>query len=448
MSLGVLLVLLGAGPGVPGQSPAASTGPRQRAEALARESRAQAEAGAAVGLARRALTLTDEFDPTHFVPAGRRGEVVEDAYVAALGAYRRHRAGIYAAVGEALSRGGRDREAARYLGRAAHLEASPEWAAGLARALLGSGRPGAALAAIEGHLARADLPPALLSTLQATADALGLPSVQAELDRARVRASKAGLVYRAGPFRLPPETRLSTGAPFKAEDGLTVVYVAATACASCSADVLSLREVVGTAGRVVLLAEDPDRDSAIRHVLRLYGVGWPMLVGRGLPAALAAPAGSALVIGRAGLVGVLTGPRFQEGLAEAVGLLGRRDVVETVPRPGSRPARITGEPPAPTPGLLPEGLAPGEDEPVPADFAAAVEAYREGRYLDALRLFEAAAAKGDGWLLPPEARLDRALCLTGLGRREEARRILLRIGDSRFQEAVDRALEAAGRARP
>ena len=60
---------------------------------------------------------------------------------------------------------------------------------------------------------------------------------------------------------------------------------------------------------------------------------------------------------------------------------------------------------------------------------------------EALRLFEGLEAKGDGWLLPPEARLDRALCLATLGRREEARQLLLRTGDSRFQEALDRTLE-------
>jgi hypothetical protein len=76
----------------------------------------------------------------------------------------------------------------------------------------------------------------------------------------------------------------------------------------------------------------------------------------------------------------------------------------------------------------------------------AVEAYRAGRHADALRLFEALEAKGDGWLLPPEARLDRALCLAALGRRDEARRLLLHTGDSRFQEDVDRALERVGSA--
>ena len=53
-------------------------------------------------------------------------------------------------------------------------------------------------------------------------------------------------------------------------------------------------------------------------------------------------------------------------------------------------------------------------------------------------------AEGDGYLLPPEARLNRALCLAGLGRREEARKMILKIGDSRLQEQVDRALEAVG----
>ena len=41
-------------------------------------------------------------------------------------------------------------------------------------------------------------------------------------------------------------------------------------------------------------------------------------------------------------------------------------------------------------------------------------------------------------------RLDRALCLAALGRREEARRMLLRTGDSRFQDDVDRTLEQVG----
>jgi hypothetical protein len=131
-------------------------------------------------------------------------------------------------------------------------------------------------------------------------------------------------------------------------------------------------------------------------------------------------------------------------LASVLAVFEKADVRETVPRPTWNHRPVVRRPLAPPPGLLPEGLAPGEDEPAPEGFAAAVNAYRAGRPGEALRLFEALEAKGDGWLLPPEARLDRALCLAALGRREEARRLLLRTGDSRFQESVDRALEKVG----
>jgi hypothetical protein len=63
-----------------------------------------------------------------------------------------------------------------------------------------------------------------------------------------------------------------------------------------------------------------------------------------------------------------------------------------------------------------------------------------------MRLLEAATA--DGWLLPPEARFDRAVCLARLGRREEARRLLLRIGDSRFHDDIDRVMEGLNVRRP
>ena len=117
---------------------------------------------------------------------------------------------------------------------------------------------------------------------------------------------------------------------------------------------------------------------------------------------------------------------------------------ETLPRAAwnNRPPDRTPLPPPP--GLLADGLAPGEDEPAPEAFSRALAAYRGGRPAEALRAFESLETQGDGWLLPAEARFDRALCLAALGRREEARRLLLRTGDSRFQEALDRALETVG----
>jgi hypothetical protein len=93
------------------------------------------------------------------------------------------------------------------------------------------------------------------------------------------------------------------------------------------------------------------------------------------------------------------------------------------------------------PPLPEEGLVPGEDEPFPEAFQAAQRAFDAGRWAEALKLIEQLERSGDGWLLPPEARLNRALCLQRLARREEARTLLLRTGDSRFQDAVDQALE-------
>ncbi len=99
------------------------------------------------------------------------------------------------------------------------------------------------------------------------------------------------------------------------------------------------------------------------------------------------------------------------------------------------------------PGLLPEGLAPGEEEPMSGELSAALAAFRAGKPAEALRLFDAVEALGDGQLLPPEGRLNRGLCLAAMGQRETARVLLLRTGDSRFQDAVDRALEKVGSAK-
>ncbi|HET8647718.1 MAG TPA: hypothetical protein VFO85_19625, partial [Vicinamibacteria bacterium] len=135
-------------------------------------------------------------------------------------------------------------------------------------------------------------------------------------------------------------------------------------------------------------------------------------------------------------------PPFEGTLGRALGILGRRDVTETLPRSNWNRAAAPPDAAPAAARLLPEGLAPGEDAPAPAAFTAAVDAFRAGRALEALRFLDALGADPDGWLLPPEARFNRALALRAAGEREAARRILLRIGDSRFQEEVDRALEA------
>jgi hypothetical protein len=154
---------------------------------------------------------------------------------------------------------------------------------------------------------------------------------------------------------------------------------------------------------------------------------------------------SVLIVARGGwTLAVLKAPFGQE-LGTALTALQRVDVPETVPRSSWNYRPVDRSPlPAP-PGLLPEGLAPGEDEPPPPEFTAAVEAYRKGRAASAQAAFEALEAKGDGWLLPPEARIDRALCLARAGQRDAARRMLLRTGDSRFEDETDRLLETVAR---
>jgi len=418
--------------------------PSREAERLAAEAvRATEPPAAALEKARRALALTTEFDPTDFVATGRKGEVVEDEYVAARNEYRRHRAGLYDAVGQCLARLGRHVEARRYLGRAVLLDSTSERVTRLARELLSEGRTRSAIDRVVGQAATGSLSPVAVGVLEEAADAAGLPSAQVEIDRGRL-AAVPGVETRDASLKVPGGVRLSTGGPLRVEDGLTLFYMADASCRTCSSDLESLRRALPAGTRVVVVPPAPDQDYALRQVLSLYHYEWPVLVGKGAAEALAAKPVSALVVGRGGWIGARVKAPFGESLSAVVRLLARDDVKEAIPRPAwnGRPADRTADPP-PAP-LLPEGLAPGEDPAVPAAFTAAVDAFRAGQALEALRFLESLENKGDGWLLPPEGRYNRALCLAALGEREAARKSLLRIGDSRFQDAVDRALERVG----
>jgi hypothetical protein len=429
----------------------ASRAPEAERLAAAALARVDAEPDAALADARRALALTEEFDPTDYVAAGRKGEVVEDAYQAAREAYRRHRSGLYEAVGAALFAKGETVPARRYLSRAVLLDPTRPRVQRLARALIAEQRGRETLDLLHRHFAASEYGAESIPLVERAADLVGLPSAQAELDRARLLALPGSSAEpREGLLRFPPTTRLSTGGPLRLDETITVFYLAARGCRSCSADVEALAKTVKPPVRVVLVPEDPEQDQSLRQVASLYRVAWPVLVGPGLAAALDVPPGSVRVAARQGYMGAAVGSPFAAKLPPVLAVLSRTDVRETVPRAGFMPGRApVPARPAP-PSLLPEGLAFGEDEPAPAPFVAALDAFRGGRALEALRFLDAVAAKDDGWLLPPEARLDRALCLAALGRAEEARRLLLRIGDGRSQEAVDRALEskASGRRRP
>jgi tetratricopeptide (TPR) repeat protein len=423
------------------------------AERLAAEAVALAaqDPAAALQKARRALALTAEFVPTDFVTAGRKGEVVEDEFQAAREAYGRHRAGLYEAVGTALARRGEALAASRYQRRAFLLDPTPDRGLALARSLNDLGRGREALDTVQRAIAGlAGLKPEAAEVIARAADVAGLPSAQAEIDRGRLQATLGKAVqFREGPLELPPGVRLSTNPLARLEGApITVLYASEASCRSCSADLEDLARQVPKDVRVLAVPPGDDQDQALRQVLALYKRPWPLLLGRDLAARLQLKPRTLLLVARGGwTLAVLQAP-FGAEVASALAALQRVDVPEAVPRPAWNRRPVDRSPLAPPPALLPDGLAPGEDEPVPPEFTAAVEAYRSGHAAEAQKAFDALEARGDGWLLPPEARLDRALCLARAGQRDAARRILLRTGDSRFESDIDRLLEAvAGGAR-
>jgi hypothetical protein len=291
------------------------------------------------------------------------------------------------------------------------------------------------------------LKPEAAEVIARAADVARLPSAQAEIDRGRLAATLGKAVeLREGPFELPEGVRLSTTPVVRLDDAaINVIYAAEASCRSCSADLEALARQVPRDVRALAMPPGDDQDQALRQVLALYRRPWPLLLGKDLAARVQLKPRSVLIVARGGwTLAVLKAPFGQE-LGTALTALQRVDVPETVPRSSWNYRPVDRSPlPAP-PGLLPEGLAPGEDEPPPPEFTAAVEAYRKGRAASAQAAFEALEAKGDGWLLPPEARIDRALCLARAGQRDAARRMLLRTGDSRFEDETDRLLETVAR---
>jgi hypothetical protein len=414
-----------------GSSPATQEAERLAANALTLPSPA-----AGVTEARKALAMTEDFEPTEFVKAGRKGEVVEDAYLAAREEYRHHRAKLYAALGQCLLKARRAQDAARYLGRAVLLDPAGGSLPELSSALLAAGKGRAALLL----LGRPEIHPTP-DALEAAADAAEVPSAQAEMDRIRILA--AGLVFRDGPFTPPPGVHLSTGGPLVLSDPsvTTLVYEAEATCKSCSEDLLVLKHASTLGARVVLVPQTAARDQALREILNVYHLSFPILVGESAAGGFHLSPRALLIVARGGWSAAEMKAPFSQ-IDAALKIFATSDLKETLPRPAWNHRPVDRSPlPAP-PEILPEGLAPGEDLPAPESFPKAVEAFRGGRPRDAQALLDALAASGDGWLLPPEARLDRALCLAASGQKEVARKLLLKTGDSRFQDAVDRALES------
>ena len=288
-------------------APPAAPSPVEAAEKRAAAAVALLPAHPAEALveARKALALTADFEPTAFVTAGRKGEVVEDAYLAARESYRAHRAKLYEAVGLALAASGDGAAALRYLRRAALLDPRPERTTGLGRTLLAQRRGREAMLVLEGAIGPEPISPETASLLEGVADLVGLPSAQAEIDRVRLRAVP-GAEFRDGPLTLPEGLRLSTSPVFRLDDApQNILYAAEGSCRSCSSDLAELKRLVPASTRILLVPESLDQDRALRQVVDLYRYAWPLLLGKGLKEALAVEPRSLLITARGGWVVVV-----------------------------------------------------------------------------------------------------------------------------------------------
>jgi hypothetical protein len=314
----------------------------------------------------------------------------------------------------------------------------------LARALVHDGRGSEALDVVVAQATRAGLSPRSLAAVGEAADLAGVASVQAQIDRARLAAIRAtpSPSHEQGPVRFGDRLRLSTGALLQfAEASPTVIYVADAGCRSCSADIEDLRRLVPAGVPVLTAPADPTEDRALRQAMALYRVSWPVILGARAEA-FGTTAPIVWVVGRGGWSSATVVPPLARVLPSVLGVFSRTDVSESRPRPKWNGRAFELRSLVPLPAGSKEGLPAGEDEPAPAEWTRAEEAFRAGRPGEALTLLSALESRGDGWLLSPEARLGRALCLGRLRETEAARRLLRGIGDSRFQDRVDQALES------
>jgi hypothetical protein len=124
---------------------AAATGVRDAERLLAESQSALArEPQLAWVRAREAMQASAIFVASDFVRPGRKDEILEEQFLAARGAYRRHRALVYEGAGVSLARLSRHATAARYLHRSVEL-GREEARTALMHALAASGREWEAL---------------------------------------------------------------------------------------------------------------------------------------------------------------------------------------------------------------------------------------------------------------------------------------------------------------
>ena len=286
-----------------------------------------------------------------------------------------------------LARQAQPLAASRYLRRAFDLDPTPARGLALARSLNDLGRGREALDTVQRAIAGlTGLLPEAAEVIVRAADVAGLPSAQAEIDRGRLAAILgAAIELREGPLELPPGVRLSTNPVFRLDEAeINRVYAAEASCRSCSADLEELARQVPKGVRVLTLPPGDDQDKALRQVLDLYRRPWPLLLGRTVATSLALPPRSLLIVARGGWTQAVLERalrhRARHGArgGPAQGRPGDRAAGQLEPAPGRPHAAAEA-----ARRCCPEGLAPGEDEPLPAEFAAAVAAFRAGRAVEA-----------------------------------------------------------------
>ena len=173
-------------------------------------------------------------------------------------------------------------------------------------------------------------------------------------------------------------------------------YASEASCRSCSADLEALARQVPKDVRVI--AVPPGRRPGRRRCARCSAcTGGPgrCCSGRDLAARLELKPRSLLLVARGGwtLGGAQarrSGPRSARRSPRCSAWTCRRPC--RAPSWNRRP--VDRSPLPPPPALLPEGLAPGEDEPFPPEFTAAVEAYRAGRAAEARKAVRRARGEG------------------------------------------------------
>ncbi len=429
---GLLLVSPSAAAQAPTRRPA--TGPKALRASLTRrrrtdgerrlaEASTDAEGALSAGLA--ALAATVDFEPTAFVKAGRKGEVVEDDYLSRPGTPIAG-TGLASTPPWAESTPPRgDHEAAvRYLRRAEFL--GPDSSSG--RAARGCLSP------------RSVGPQRRRSCCRDSSPRVG-PGQTSWRSSRRSSTRQAGRASRSrsigpeswpslggarsggtGHFELPKGTRLSTAPVFRMADAaVNVIYAAEASCQTCSEDVEALRRGDPALPRgSSSCPRDRTTTTPCGRCSVCSSVSWPVMIGPGLGSTLGVTPRSVLIVGRGGWGAALLPGAPEAGARQGGGTVGKDGCrSKSLPRPGwnRRPVERSSAH-VRYRGCGPRGWRPATTSLRQPEFEAAVTAYREKRPAEAMRLFDESPDAGtDGSFPPRPGSTARCVSMRSVGER-------------------------------